>query len=115
VTPSASPTPTAPCRITYRTTDWSSGFTADVTLTNTGTAALNGWSLIYSYAAGQRITQAWSATATQTGAQVTVTNAGWNANLAPGASVSFGMNGTHTGSNPRPTAFTVNGSACTAA
>jgi hypothetical protein len=46
---------------------------------------------------------------------VTVTNAGWNGAVAPGASVSFGMNGTHTGANPRPAAFAVNGSACTVA
>jgi hypothetical protein len=58
------------------------------------------------------VTQAWSATATQTGTQVTVTNAAWNGALAPGASVSFGMNGTHSGSNPRPAAFALNGSTC---
>jgi hypothetical protein len=82
-------------------------------VTNTGTTALNGWSLGWAYTAGQRVTQAWSASAVQTGTQVTVTNASWNGALAPGAAASFGLNGTHTGSNPRPAAFTVNGQPCT--
>jgi endoglucanase len=120
VPPSPSPSPSVPpssgpaaaCRVAYTTNDWSTGFTANVTVTNTGTAAVNGWSLVFAYTAGQRVTQAWSATATQTGTQVTVTNAAWNGALAPGASVSFGMNGTHSGSNPRPTAFVLNGSTC---
>jgi hypothetical protein len=32
--------------------------------------------------------------------------------LAAGASTSFGFNATHTGSNPRPTSFTLNGTTC---
>jgi hypothetical protein len=116
VTPSVTPTagPGAACRVAYSTNDWSDGFTANVSVTNTGTATVNGWSLAFAYAGGQRVTQAWSATVTQTGTQVTATGLAWNATLAPGASVSFGMNGTHNGSNPRPAAFTLNGSACAA-
>jgi cellulase/cellobiase CelA1 len=109
------PTQGAACRVDYATNDWGSGFTATVSVTNTGTTALNGWSLGWAYTAGQRVTQAWSASAVQTGTQVTVTNASWNGALAPGASTSFGINGTHTGSNPRPASFTLNGVACTTA
>jgi cellulase/cellobiase CelA1 len=76
---------------------------------------VSGWSLTYAYTAGQRVTQAWSASVTQTGTQVTATNVAWNGTLAPGASASFGLNGTHTGSNPRPAAFALNGAACTLA
>jgi cellulase/cellobiase CelA1 len=114
VTPSVTPTggPAAACRVAYTTNDWSTGFTANVTVTNTGAAAVNGWSLVFAYSGGQRVTQAWSATATQSGTQVTATNVAWNGALAPGASVSFGMNGTHSGSNPRPAAFALNGSVC---
>ena len=35
--------------------------------------------------------------------------------LAPGASVDVGFNGTHTGGTGSPTAFTLNGAACTTA
>ena len=115
VSVSPSTGPAAACRVTYTTNDWNTGFTAAVTVTNTGTQALNGWSLGFALPAGQRVTQGWSATVTQTGAQVTATSLSWNAALAPGASASFGFNGTHTGSNPRPTGFTLNGAACTIA
>jgi endoglucanase len=119
-TPSASPsaTPTnpaaAPCRIGYVTNDWAGAFTATITVTNTGPAAINGWTLTFPYANGQRVTQAWSATVTQAGTQVTATNLSWNAALASGASVSFGFNGSSTGSNPRPATFTLNGALCSA-
>ncbi|MBX7268257.1 glycoside hydrolase family 9 protein [Micromonospora sp. Llam7] len=113
VTTSA-PLPTSPCRVSYGTTDWSTGFTANITITNTGTTAINGWTLAFSFPnAGQRVGQGWSASYAQTGSAVTATNLSYNGNLAPGASAGIGFNGTHTGSNPRPTTFTLNGSTCT--
>ncbi|MFV2104107.1 glycoside hydrolase family 9 protein [Micromonospora sp. LOL_024] len=115
VTTSA-PLPTSPCRVTYGSNDWGSGFTANITITNTGTTAINGWTLAFSFPnAGQRVGQGWSATYAQTGPAVTATNLSYNGNLAPGASVGIGFNGTHTGSNPRPGTFTLNGSTCTIA
>jgi beta-glucosidase len=84
-----------------------------VSVTNTGTTAVNPWRLEWSFAAGQKITQGWSAKVTQSGAVVTATGEAWNPSLAPGATATFGFNGSHTGSNPRPAAFTVNGSTCT--
>ncbi|SCG66516.1 processive endocellulase [Micromonospora echinaurantiaca] len=114
VTTPVTPTPTADCRVGYVTSDWSTGFTANITITNTGTTALNGWTLAFSFpSTGQRVGQGWSATYSQTGTAVTATNVSYNGGLAPGASTSFGFNGTHTGSNPKPTAFTLNGAPCT--
>ncbi|MFF5218898.1 glycoside hydrolase family 9 protein [Micromonospora sp. NPDC000442] len=113
VTTSA-PLPTSPCRVSYGSNDWSTGFTANITITNTGTTAINGWTLAFSFPnSGQRVGQGWSATYAQTGAAVTATNLSYNGNLAAGASVGIGFNGTHTGSNPKPTAFTLNGATCT--
>ncbi|MDI1460877.1 glycoside hydrolase family 9 protein [Catellatospora sp. KI3] len=112
VTTTAPPQPSA-CQITYGTTDWNNGFTGNVTVKNTGTATINGWTLAFSFTAGQQITQAWSSKYTQTGANVAITNESYNGTLAPGASTSFGFNATHTGSNPRPAAFALNGVTCT--
>ncbi|WP_189082351.1 glycoside hydrolase family 9 protein [Mangrovihabitans endophyticus] len=117
-TPSSpTPTPSSPspsgCRVAYGTSDWSTGFTATVTITN-GTTAVNGWTLTFAYTGGQRVSDAWSATVTQSGSQVTARNASWNGSLAPGATVSFGFNGTHTGTNPPPASFAFNGTACAA-
>jgi len=106
-------TPAGSCKVTYAASSWNSGFTASVRVTNTGATALTSWSLAFAFADGQTLTQGWSATWAQTGAKVTVTNAAWNGNLAAGASTDIGFNGTHTGTNTSPTAFTVNGQACT--
>ncbi|MEH1164459.1 glycoside hydrolase family 9 protein [Micromonospora sp. CPCC 205539] len=111
VTTAPPPTSNA-CSVGYATNDWSTGFTATVTITNTGTTAINGWTLRFSFTGGQTVSQGWSATVSQSGAAVTATNLSYNGTIAPGASGSFGFNGTHPGSNPRPTTFTLNGSAC---
>ncbi|WP_129842399.1 glycoside hydrolase family 6 protein [Streptomyces sp. RFCAC02] len=100
------------CDVTYSANDWGSGFTANVTITNTGDAAANGWALTYSYAGNQQLQQGWSAVWSQSGKTVTVEDAGWNANLAPGASTSAGANFSYSGTNSAPTAFAVNGVTC---
>ena len=59
------------------------------------------------------MTQAWNATVTQSGSQVTAKSVSYNGSLATNASTSFGFNGSWTGSNPVPTSFTLNGVSCT--
>ncbi|WP_344078676.1 glycoside hydrolase family 9 protein [Luedemannella helvata] len=104
--------PSATCKVTYSTNDWGSGFTAAVTVANTGTAAISNWTLKFSFSGNQQVTQGWSATWSQSGTAVTATNLSWNGSLAPGASTSIGFNGSYSGSNAKPTSFTLNGSAC---
>ncbi len=106
-------TPTGSCSVAYTASSWNTGFTASVRVTNTGTTALNGWTLGFSFADGQKVTQGWSADWTQSGAAVTAKNAAWNGTLAPGQSADIGFNGSHTGTNTKPTAFTLNGATCT--
>jgi endo-1,4-beta-xylanase len=119
--PSPTPTPTAggggPCQIAYRVVNqWNVGFTASIAITNTGAAAINGWTLRWSFPSGQTVTNGWAGTYSQSGAQVTVTNLPWDAAIAPNASISgIGFNGAHNGTNAVPTAFTLNGAACTVA
>jgi aryl-phospho-beta-D-glucosidase BglC (GH1 family) len=118
-TPEPTPTPTTTpttgaCAVRYTTNDWSNGFTGSVRLTNTGTAPLSSWTLAFAFPSGQTLTQGWSATWAQTGSAVTATSLAWNGPLAPGTSVEIGFNGTFTGTNTRPAAFTVNGATCTA-
>ncbi|RLK12401.1 cellulose binding domain-containing protein [Micromonospora sp. M71_S20] len=105
----------AGCRVEHRITNqWPGGFGADVTVTNLGDP-VNGWTLTWSYPAGQRVTQAWNALVDQSGAQVTARNVDHNAVIATGASTTFGFNGSWEGSNPPPTGFALNGTACTGA
>nr|BFE72965.1 hypothetical protein GCM10020092_062660 [Actinoplanes digitatis] len=101
------------CAVSYRVTGtWPGGFQGEVRITNTGAAALAGWSLSWSFPSGQRITQAWNGTPRQSGADVTVTNAAWNGAVAPGGTTSFGFLGSWTGANTAPSAFTLGGAAC---
>jgi hypothetical protein len=103
----------AGCSVSYAvSSQWQGGFGASVTVTNLGDA-LSGWTLTWSYGAGQRVTQAWNATVTQNGSAVTATNASYNGSLATNGTASFGFNGSWTGSNPVPTGFALNGVNCT--
>ncbi|MFC8192447.1 glycoside hydrolase family 6 protein [Cellulomonas sp. NPDC057328] len=121
-TPTVTPTPTptatsgpAACTVRYSANGWSTGFTASVRLTNTGSTALSSWSLRFTLPAGQSVQQGWSAQWAQSGQSVTATNAAWNGTLAPGASVEIGFNGSQTNGSSTPppaTGFTLNGSAC---
>ncbi len=101
------------CRVSYTTaSEWPGGFVANVVITNTGAAAINGWTVKWTFPGDQKITNAWSASTSQSGASVTATNASYNGTIAPGGNVSFGFQGTWTSSDAAPTAFSLNGTAC---
>ncbi|MDG4829740.1 cellulose binding domain-containing protein [Solwaraspora sp. WMMD1047] len=104
----------AGCQVSYAVgSQWPGGFNGNVTITNLGDP-LSGWTLRWSFGAGQQVVQAWSATVTQSGSQVTAVNVGYNGNLGTNASTSFGFNGSwNNSSNPVPSGFTLNGVACT--
>ncbi|MCL6590515.1 MAG: cellulase family glycosylhydrolase [Firmicutes bacterium] len=93
--------------------DWGTGATINVTITNNTTAAVNGWTLAFTFPGNQVITNLWNGTYTQSGAAVSVKDAGFNATIgANGGSVNFGFNCNYSGSNAKPTSFTLNGTAC---
>ncbi|WP_271190179.1 non-reducing end alpha-L-arabinofuranosidase family hydrolase [Dactylosporangium matsuzakiense] len=102
----------AGCRVDYAiSSSWQGGFNANVTITNYG-EAVNGWRLAWSFTGGQTVTQLWNGSVTQSGAQVTVTNADYNAAIPTNGNATFGFNGSWSGSNPVPTAFSLNGTPC---
>lgn len=88
------------------------GFGVNVTINNTGSAVINGWTLAWTFANGQTITQIWNASDTQAGGNVRATNLSYDATIAPGSNTSFGFNGAWNGSNTAPTSFTLNGATC---
>jgi hypothetical protein len=101
------------CHVAYQTTSqWAGGFTASVTITNTGSAALSGWTLAFTFPGDQHITSAWNGTATQSGENVTITNASYNGAIPAGGSTSAGFQGTWSTSDAAPAAFTLNGAGC---
>ncbi|MFE2211743.1 endo-1,4-beta-xylanase [Streptomyces canus] len=96
------PPPTGACTAAYSVTgQWDTGFTGQVKISCSG-AALSSWKARWTYGAGQRITQAWNATCTQSGATVSCANAAYNGTVPDGGSVTFGFNASWSGSNPVP-------------
>jgi glucuronoarabinoxylan endo-1,4-beta-xylanase len=103
------------CHIGYTiSSQWSGGFGAAITIDNTGTTALASWTLTWTFANGQTITQLWNGNETQSGANVTVTNMSYNGSIPAGGSYSgMGFNGTwNNTTNAVPTSFAVNGVTC---
>ncbi|MBT3153339.1 cellulose binding domain-containing protein [Streptomyces sp. CHD11] len=92
-----------------KTQDWGSGFEGKWTVKNTGTTTINSWTVDWDFPSGTKVTSAWDATVTNSGDHWTAKNVGWNGTLAPGASVSFGFNGSGSGS---PSGCRLNGGSC---
>lgn len=100
------------CEVSYTTNDWPGGFTAAISIKNTGDV-LDGWTLRFAFPdSSQQVVHGWSARYGQSGQDVTAQNASYNGSVASGATVVIGFNGSWDGSNPRPTSFTLNGVAC---
>ncbi|GAB4196003.1 MAG: hypothetical protein OHK0022_13150 [Roseiflexaceae bacterium] len=116
--PTATATPTAgvgaSCQVTYTLVNqWTDGFQAEVVIKNTGSTAVNGWTLAWAFPSGQMITQLWNGSYTQSGANASVQNLSWNATIASNATQSFGFLGSWSGSNAKPASFRLNGTLCT--
>jgi Cellulose binding domain/Fibronectin type III domain len=114
--PATSPSQTAPklsCKVAYSTlAQWPGGFVAGITITNTGTTPIVGWTLTFAGSPGFHVTSSWSSTWTQSGTTISLTNLAWNSTINPGASASMGIQGTWEGSLAQPTGFAVNGVPC---
>ncbi|HSC66147.1 MAG TPA: pectinesterase family protein [Cellvibrio sp.] len=97
----------AACTYTV-TSNWGSGFTGEIKVTNDTNQSVNNWSVSWQEA-GASVTSAWNATLGGSN-PYTATALGWNASLAPGASASFGFQANGTASAPK-----IAGSLCGAA
>ncbi|MBS2964354.1 cellulose binding domain-containing protein [Actinocrinis puniceicyclus] len=104
----------AACHVVYTTqSQWQGGFVAAISITNTTTAPVSGWTLTFTFGGDQHIGYVWGASGSQTGETVTLTSTPSNSSIAGGATLSgIGFTGTwHAGDVP-PTAFSLNGVAC---
>ena len=104
---------TTGCSVSYTVpSQWNTGFTANIVITNLG-SALTSWNLGYSYSGNQTLQSGWNGTWTQSGASVTVASASWNGSVATNGTVTIGANFNYSGTNTSPATFTLNGVTCT--
>jgi hypothetical protein len=97
------------CSAAYTvTSQWSDGFGASITITNTG-PAVTAWTVQYTYPGNQQLSDGWDGDWSQSGETVTVTNASWNGTLAAGATATIGANFTYSGTNDAPASISCTG------
>lgn len=102
-TTSPPPQPAGACTATYAITGgWPGNFQANVTVKNTGSTSLNGWTVKWTYAGDETIYNSWSAQLTQSGKTVTAKAPASNATVAAGQQTTFGLQGTYTGTAGTP-------------
>lgn len=113
-TPPPPPAPTpSPMSISVSfadVSDWGSGFTGSITLANTGSIPINGWTLQFDFA--PTIAQIWNAQiVSHTGNHYVIQDVGYDGTIAPSQSVSFGFNATPGNHPAEPTNYVLNGMA----
>jgi chitodextrinase len=95
------------CSATYSSLPpWPGGFQGEVVVRNSGSSAINGWTVTWTFPNGQAINSLWGGQHTQTGSNVTVTNLSWNGNLSPNATASVGFLASWSGTNGSPATVT---------
>ncbi|WP_030601207.1 cellulose binding domain-containing protein [Streptomyces fulvoviolaceus] len=95
-----------------KTSDWSTGYTAQYVVTNNSGAAEADWKLEFDLPSGSKLSSLWNAESTVSGQHVTVTSPKWDTDgLAAGESVTVGfvVNGT-----ADPTGCLIDGAECSA-
>ena len=102
--PAGSGSTAATCSATFAyASQWGNGFTANVTVTNTGTVATKSWKVTWTWSGNQAITNSWNAVVTSSGTSVTATNQSYNAVIAAGGNTSFGFQASFSGTITAPT------------
>ncbi|WP_405717667.1 cellulase family glycosylhydrolase [Streptomyces sp. NBC_01537] len=113
VTTGEDTTPSLNCSVGYRVVnEWPGGFQGEITIHNTGTTTISGWTLGFTFADGQTVSNMWGGTPTQTGGTVSVAPASYTSTITAGGSVVVGFIGAKGSTNTAPAAFTLSGSTC---
>ena len=104
----------AACQVVYSTqSQWTGGFVAQVNIANTGSSAINGWTLAFTFPGDQKITNCVERHRHPERGDRVDHERELQRRLAAGQSTSVGFQGTWTSSDAAPTAFTLNGATCT--
>ncbi len=103
----------APATATFtKTQDWGTGWEGRYVITNHTTSTITSWRIEADVPAGVVITSAWDTSMARNVNHYTFTNLSWNGTIAPGATASFGFNGTRSVAFTAPSNCTLNGASC---
>lgn len=92
--------------------EWSDGYIAEVSITNTSNDPINGWVLSWQFPSSQEVINLWNGEVSQSGNAVTVQNATWNKGLPSGTSTTFGFQALGQAVESIPSEMLLNGTPC---
>jgi endoglucanase len=101
----------AACAVAFRPYPATGGFTADLTVRNTGTVPINGWTLRFPLDDGAKVSHFWEAELLSPSGPVVAQNKPYNGLVPAGGAIGLGFKA----SGPLPQGlprFTVNGIIC---
>jgi hypothetical protein len=102
----------AGCSVDYSvTSQWADGFQGAVRISNSG-KPLTKWRLTFKLTGGEKVTEGWDGTWSQSGTTVRVKSISGNGSLATGGTVSTGFMASRSGATSVPTSFKLNGKTC---
>ncbi|WP_198041527.1 cellulose binding domain-containing protein [Micromonospora chokoriensis] len=106
--------PPPSCAVRSVVRQWSDGFVAHLVVKNTGTTAIDGWTMTWRFWASQQVHGIWGAKVVDrvNNSYLRVRNTGHNAVIPPGGSVSLGLVASGT---QLPQEITLNGGLCVVA
>ena len=93
------------------TSDWVTGYNADITITNPGPTTWTSWSATFT--SPLTVSSIWNGIYQSTGSGHQVSNETWNGSVAPGTSVTFGITGVGDSRQATPSTCRVNNNNCT--
>ncbi|MCM2681398.1 glycosyl hydrolase family 8 [Echinimonas agarilytica] len=91
--------------------EWASGFVAEIRITNPSATTVNDWQVAWSYADGSTVSSSWNTVLTGSG-PYNASGLSWNANIQPGQTMSFGVQGQKSMLNKPAEIVLVSGAVC---
>jgi hypothetical protein len=93
VPPTTTPPSGAKCAATVSVvSSWQGGYQATVTVKNTSTAGITGWTTGFTLPAGETIASSWNSVVTTSGQQISAANASYNGTIAAAGNTTWGFN-----------------------
>jgi acetylxylan esterase len=100
----------AACAVTYQKSEYTGGFTAEITVLNTGSATIDGWTFRFPLDATATVVELWNAELLSASGMIAARDRTWNAVVPPGGSINIGFRAD--GTSGAPSGFTVNDLPC---